>query len=487
MTSERYDLIVVGAGSAGLAATLEAGSRGARVLLLDKTDRLGGMLHIASGEMSGAGTRRQRKFGIDDDPERHLADVLRISHGECARDITWRSIQHQGETIDWLDELGLEFDPACPGLIHGHEVYQIPRTYWAIDYGRTLLELLTRHLQPLVNSGTVTVVLCAAAQRLLRGPATEGGPVTGVLWRTSDGEHSATAPAILLATGGYDANKQLRDEFLPEGCSDAIIGCLDHATGDGLEMARDVGAAITDHRSFIPVMGLIPDPDRPGFAVDYRIASAQLPPDYRTPHEIWVNTAGHRFVAEDTPSPEKRERALLAQPGLAMHIVWDQAAAEQAEPLLTNGTGDWTPERMAAELTADRWIVRADTLDELAAKVGIDARGLAETVARYNRFVAAGADPDFGRTTLPSPVVDPPFYCLTSVACSLLSRQGLIVDPESLGVLDRQGGFIPGLYAAGEILGNDTFAGDNYVGGMSITPALTLGRLVGRQLAGSKR
>ena len=477
----RFDLIVVGAGGAGLATTIAAADAGARVLLIEKTDQLGGMLHIANGEMSGAGTRRQADRGIADDPDKHWADVDRISHGLCDRALAKRSVHAQGETVDWLDDLGFEFDPQCPGLVHGHEVYATPRTYWGVHLGRSVLEVLERELARLVDEGRVTVMLGARAERL---ESTAPGSVDGITVSPAAGAAKAVARGpVVLATGGYEADKQLRDTFLPAGCQSALIGCLPHATGDGHRLAGAVRAGVTRNGVFIPIMGLIPDPDRPGWAVDYRVASVQLPPEYRTPHEIWINTTGHRFVAEDDPSPEHRERALLGQPDVTMHIVWDKEALDRSAPLLTNGTGEWTPQRMAAECAADRWIRRADTLDELAPMLGVPAAVLTATVRRYNDSVARGADADFGRRMLPHPLGRPPFYGLTSVAASLLSRDGLAVDSDTLSVLDETGTVIRGLYAVGEVLGNNAFAGDTYVGGMSITPALTLGRLLGVQLA----
>lgn len=478
-----FDAVVVGAGGAGLATTIAAAGAGARLLLVEKTDRLGGMLHIANAEMSGAGTRRQRARGIDDDPERHWADVRRIAHDLCDAELAGRSVRAQGETIDWLDGLGFEFDPLCPGLIHGHEVYATPRTYWGVRLGRSVLEVLAAEVDRLAEQGRVSILVGARAERLL---SDRPGAVAGIaLRRVQDMDAAATAHAraVVLATGGYDADKQLRDTFLPEQCHNALIGCLDHATGDGLRLAADFGARVTRQGRFIPIMGLIPDPERAGFAVDYRIASVQLPPEYRVPHEIWVNAAGQRFVAEDDPSPEHRERALLAQPGVTMHIVWDQDALERSEPLLTNGTGDWTWERMAAECANGRWIRRAHTPGDLARALGVPAEALEASIQRYNDFVARRADTDFGRRLMPHPLRRSPFYGLTSTAASLLSRDGLAVDSRTLAVLDGTGQPIAGLYAVGEVLGNNAFAGDTYVGGMSITPALTLGRQLGADLA----
>ncbi|MEV0973547.1 FAD-dependent oxidoreductase [Microtetraspora glauca] len=479
----RFDVVVVGAGAGGLCVAIEAAEGGARVLVIDKLPDVGGMLHIANGEFSGAGSRRQAAHGIEDTPERHFADVMRLSHGKADEDLVWRTVRAQGETVDWLESLGFDFDPATPGLVHGHEVYSVPRTYWGVDLGRSLLRLLRARLEEVVRTGAVRLLLGTR----VGSAVVSDGRVVGVTGTRADGaEVVAHGDAVVLATGGYDANPEVRNRFLPPGCEDALIACLDHATGDGLTLAAGLGADVSGDGYFIPVMGLIPDPGRPGFAVDYREAFVEVAPAYRTPHEIWVNRDGERFVAEDTTSPEHRERALLRQPGIAMHVIWDRAIAETAEPLIRNGAGDWTRERMLAEYDGGRWIVAADTLQELAERLGVDADGLAETVRRYNESVRDGTDPDHGRAVMPMPIEAPPFYGLTSVAASLLSRDGLRVNGD-LAVLDRAGAPIPGLYAVGEVLGNNVFAGDNYVGGMSVTPAMTLGRELGATLARAGR
>ena len=413
--------------------------------------------------------------------ERHFEDVLRLSHGKVDRELAWLSVSLQGETVDWLDDLGFDFHPSTPELVHGHEVYSVPRTYWGVEHGRSVLRVLERQLTPLVESGQVTLHLNTKVTTLV----TTAGRVTGVEVESADGaeRRQIHGDAVVLATGGYDANRELRNQFLPEHCHSVLIGCLDHATGDGLLMARELGAAVSRDGIFIPVMGLIPDPDRPGFAVDYREAFLEMAPAYRTPFEIWVNQRGERFVAEDTTSPELRERALLEQPDVTMHVIFDHAAVENAPvPLIRNPGGDWDKERFAQACRTSPWVTRGDTLDDLAEKLGIDATALKRTVERYNAAVASGNDADFGRTVLPAPIASGPFYAVTSVAASILSRDGLRVNTE-MEVLDEGGNPIGGLYAVGEVLGNNVFAGDNYVGGMSITPAMTLGRRLGARLA----
>lgn len=473
-------IVVVGAGGAGLSVAVEAAGHGVLVHLVDKQDALGGMLHIANGEFSGAGSRRQADRGIDDSPERHFDEVRRLSRDRLDADLAWLSVRHQGETVDWLDDRGFDFHDDCPGLIHGHEVYDVPRTYWGREQGRSVIEVLERELAPLIRSGRVVPQLSTTVRAL----AVEDGRVVGVSVVRDGQERTIAADAVVLATGGYDANPELRNRFLPEHCHGVLVGCLDHATGDGLVMAEQVGAAVSSDGIFLPVMGLIPDPERPGHAVDYREAFVEMAPAYRRPLEIWVNDDGCRFVPEDTRSPGLRERALIAQRSNAMHVVFDAGAVTSSPTsLIRNPTDEWTPERFAEACRTSPWVTRADTLDELARALGIDPGALTATVEDYHAAVESADDP-IGRVDLPRLLDQPPYFAITTVAASILSRDGLAVDTE-LRVLDRAGEVIGGLYAVGEVLGNNKFAGDNYVGGMSITPALTLGRLLGERLGGA--
>jgi fumarate reductase flavoprotein subunit len=479
VSPDQQTVVVVGGGGGGLAATISAAAHGLTVHLVEKQDHLGGMLHIANGEFSGAGSRRQAQRGIEDSAQRHFDEVLTLSHGHVDKDLAWLSVSRQGETVDWLDDHGFQFHDDCPGLIHGHEVYDVPRTYWGVDQGHSVLQVLQRELDPLVEAGRVQVHLGTTVTDLVR----DGDRVVGVEVRGEHGAATITADAVVFATGGYDANPELRNRFLPDHCHSVLVGCLDHATGDGLVMAEKIGAAVSADGFFLPVMGLIPDPHRPGHAVSYREAFVEMAPAYRTPHEIWVNTDGRRFVAEDTRSPEKRERALIAQPDNTMHVIFDAGVVADAPvSLIRNPADEWSTEHFAQACRTSDWITRGDTLEELASALGVDAGNLAASVAAYNDAVGTGAD-ELGRVTFPVRLDRGPFYAITTVAASILSRDGLAADTE-LRVLDASGVPIPGLYAVGEILGNNTFAGDNYVGGMSITPALTLGRILGERLAG---
>ncbi len=458
-------LVIVGAGTAGLAAAATAAEAGLPAVVVEKTDRVGGMLHWSSGHFSGAGTSRQRMRGIDDHPDRHYRDVLALAHGLADEKLLRLAVDAAPAAVDWLERLGFDFAEESPALVTGHELYSRPRTYWGganpRDGGRALLETLVPAatgpgIEYRLNTRVTELVLTA-----------DGAAIAGLRLDGASGPEFLEAKDVILATGGYAANRELLSRLQPRH-GNALIGCLDHATGDGHEMLEAMGVALTHGDTYAPTMGMVEDPRRPGHG--FRVSELRLIVNAvdRPPWEIWVNARGERFVAEDTTSPFVREEALRDQPGMEMWAVWDQAIFDAAPPAIGP---DWSRGEILDRGSAERWLLRADSLAELAAAMGVDPDALARTVTAYN---ASGVDP-WGRTHRPLPVERAPFFALRSVGGMLLSRGGPRVD-ERLHPLLPSGAPVCGLYAVGELLGMGRFSGDSFAGGMSVGPALALAR-----------
>jgi fumarate reductase flavoprotein subunit len=199
-------------------------------------------------------------------------------------------------------------------------------------------------------------------------------------------------------------------------------------------------------------------------------------PDRRAPWEIYVNVRGERFVREDIDSVDARQRALRLQPDRRYWVIFDQAVLDAAPPMADG----WTREQMATAFDGGGPFIKADTLHELAAQAGIDAEGLARSVADYNEGVGAGQDA-LGRRHLPLPIATAPYYAIRQQGSTITSAAGLTVD-DSLRVVRADGAIIPNLFAAGEILGSSQTMGASSCAGMMLTPALTFGRLLGQSI-----
>ncbi|MFG2088899.1 MULTISPECIES: FAD-dependent oxidoreductase [unclassified Spirillospora] len=472
-TALNYDLVIVGAGTGGIPCAAEAAACGARVLLVEKDSRIGGTLHSSGGQMSAGGTRRQREHGIDDSVEAHLADIERISGGTARADLVELAARHAPETIDWLDDLGFDFAPESPRLVYGHEPYGVPRTYYGKDGGLSILAVLKRLLDEQITAGRVDLWLGSTAIGLTEGPGR--APAVGVLRRGVD-EVEVTAPAVVLATGGFGADEELFTEV--EGFP-LVSAAHPTSTGDGLVIARDAGAAIAGRGRYLPTFGGLPHPTTPGKA--YYEDRPLLVANERLPWEIYVDRAGRRFVAEDEPSIDLKERALAAATDGTFWTVFDDRARLASVPMVVG----WSPEDVLAKAGARPGVHKAGSLTGLAALTGISPDGLTATVERYNTAVAAGHDAEFGRTHLPAPITDAPFFAMENHGITLITFSGVDVD-EHLRVRRTDGTPMEGVYALGELIGAAATCGNSFCGGMLVTPALTFGRLLAHRLFASR-
>ncbi|TYB56829.1 FAD-dependent oxidoreductase [Nonomuraea sp. PA05] len=466
-----WDVIVVGAGPGGLACAITAASGGARVLVLEKAGDVGGALPYSGGHLSAGGFSAQRARGIDDDPERHYADIVRINRGTGRADLTRLSLAEQPAVLEWLFEAGFSAAPSTPRIVYGHEPYTVPRTVHAATMpgGPAVLAALRRLLAPHAASGLVEVRCGTAVAGLL----VEDGAVVGV---TGEDGREWRAPAVVLATGGFGFAPELFAEL--EGAP-LVTSAAPTSTGDGLLMARRAGAGLQGTGRYLPTFGGLPPQDDGDPRVDW-LHRPQLVAQERPPWEIYVDRKGRRWIAEDDPSIDRKERALTRIEQMTFWMVFDAAALRESRPMVHG----WSPAELADACGRRRGLHRAATLPELAAVAGISGDGLSAQVRRYNEAVARGVDEEFGRRHLPAPIAEPPFYAIENHPVTLITFAGVDVDERSR-VRRADGRVMPGLYAVGEVIGSAAVNGNAFCSGMCLTPALAFGRLVGRALAAS--
>ncbi|MFN8169159.1 MAG: FAD-dependent oxidoreductase [Candidatus Nanopelagicales bacterium] len=460
------DVVVVGAGPAGLALTVHAADRGLDVTLVEAAEDIGGALPWSGGHLSAAGTRRQAERGIADSVEAHLADIERISRGTARPGLTRRAVEEAVPTLEWLDDLGLELDPATPRIVHGHEQYSVPRTVHGTNMALGILEVLRAELERVVADGRVTVLLGTRVTSLVAA----GERVVGV--RLAGGDQ-VLGDEIVLATGGFGHEPELFAEL--EGVP-LVTSSAPTSTGDGIRLGRSVGAGIAGRGMYIPTFGGLP-PEGDDLRVDWVHRPHLVAPE-RPPWEIYVDRGGRRWVAEDEPSIDAKERALTTIEDMTFWTVFDAHALASSHPMVMG----WSADELDAAAGVRRGVTKAATLEELAAAAGIDADGLLATVERYNGFVDAGRDDALGRTHLPARIEQGPFYALENHPVTLITFAGLSVD-DDLRVLREDGSVIEGLHAVGEVIGSAAVNGNSFCSGMCLTPALALGRRLGLDLS----
>jgi len=453
---DSVDVVVVGAGLAGGAAALAAAERGATVCLLEKGHAAGGSSVKAGGGLLFAGTSLQRRHGVADTAESLRQAIMAAGQDRNDPAAVDVYVANQRAVYDWLAGLGQDFSLAPPNGDIG-----VPRLHTARPDAitRLLLERFTA-------TGRGRILTRAAARRLIA----RDGQVTGIQASHAGREVRISARrGVILATGGFTQSPRLLRTFAP-GWADAVAMGGDGNTGDGLLMAMECGAQLSDMGYIEGTFGAAAV-DFPGLG-----CPAGTAPRLLFPHSagaIIVSGAGRRFVNEAL-GYKAIAGVCAGQPGGIAFQVFDQRVMDKSRPLPR-------PRDFAGAL-ADGLLFPAPTLAALAGLLGVDPAALADTVAAYNGYVRAGADPEHGRPLeAAGPIAVPPFYgypCragLTTTYCGVRVNRRLQV----VNVFDEP---IGGLFAAGEVVGG--LHGAGYLTGTGLGKAAVFGRVAGREAAG---
>jgi fumarate reductase flavoprotein subunit len=466
----RFDVIVVGGGSAGLPAAIFAAERGASVLVVDHAPRLGGTLWVATGQMSAAGTRLQHERGIVDTADAHFDDVMRISRGTAHRGLVRLAVDNAAETFDWLIDRGFAPLPDHPVVGFGHEPYREKRYYWGAEGGISVKDVLVPIVEGHVAEGAITLRLEHEVVEILTDASSA---VTGVVATDGNGNrHEFHGRNVVLSSGGYAANIEMFAEL--NGYPQYNAGPYPFSRGAGHRLGQSVGGTLRGFENVFNNFGALFNSDQfPARA----LATVETFPERREPWEIYVNALGQRFVREDIRSVDAREMALLHQPDRRYWIVFDQKILDNAPPIIVG----WTREDITkAFAEAGPAFITGATIAALAEKAGIEAGGLDRSIAGFNYGIQTGND-FLGRNHAPEPIGSGPFYAIRMQGSSISGAVGLAVD-DDLHVIREDGSIIPNLYAAGELLGSGQTMGKAACGGMMVTPALTFGRLLGQRI-----
>jgi len=465
MDERSYDVVVVGSGFAGLAAALEASAAGASVLLVEGQAALGGSSALSGGIVMGAGTSVQKSAGINDSAAALYRDYLLFSQHSVRPAVARRLAEGSAPAIEWLVSHGVEF---LDELVYAAEE-PVPRSHVTRRGGRGIVKALAAAVQREAN---IDVAIGRRVDRLL----TAGDRVCGV----AVGEDEVGANAVVLATGGFGANRSLwsRLPALRDSHEAAwYVGALG-AQGDHLRLAAQVGAAVIGYGRGLMLA-------TPGFA-------ASRLEVYFPGWLVMVDRAGCRQVDESTSYAVMEHAHRRSGP---LFAIFDESARLAARPdqaprykqtipgmPATGVESNWTTPVIDEMVAAGR-IKRANTLTELGPLIGVDGEGLAASLDRYNQGAARGWDPDFSKEAkFLDPVLNPPFYgCALALGILALTGEGLAIDAAA-HVLDQAGAAVPGLYAAGECAGG--VLGNAYVGsGNSIAACLVFGRTAGLHAA----
>ena len=476
-----YEVVVIGAGNAGLAAAITAAQSGAKVAMLEKgpRDLRGGNTYF-TGEfrfgwrsleedilplmpkISEQELAAMRERVVPYTQERFYEDVMRVSEGRSDPDLLNTLVTESLPAIQWLRSLGHEWlpDQRSPGVSMG----------MAVTLNGGGARLSDREFDIAAKLG-VDIRYRNIAMELLRDAM---GLVNGVQVLTPEGFTRIHAKAVVLACGGFESHAGMRASYLGPGWDAVKVRGTPFNTGDGLRMAWDIGAQA--YGNLTACHASPQDAGRPPFSV--RTQTAWEYNRYAYPWSVMVNIHGQRFVDEASDlrpyTYAKTGRAIMAQPqGVAFQIL-----DKKSEDMLhgyNNATG-----------------ARADTLAQLADKLGLEPGPFLHTINEYNKAVQAG-DYDsrrldgkrtqglaINKSNWALPLDTPPFHGY-SVCCGITFTYGGLRINTDAQVLSNWEAPIPGLYACGEIVGGLFYS--NYPGGSGMMQGAVFGRRAGANAA----
>src|SRR5215204_4072346 len=350
--ADGYDVVVVGAGGCGLVAALRAAQQGARVALLEKTDRPGGATALSSKGIQAGGTAFQQKQAVQDSPARYARDIAERNGNRGDPALTERLAHNSVEVAHWLaDTLGIEL--RVLDFRFGHSA---PRSHtWQTD--QILTDLLFGAVQ---REQKITTFFATSASSLA---VDRDGAVTGVV--TDKG--TFTGQRVVLATGGFGASDELLARYIPKAVGIPFPG---HAgsIGDGLKMGLALGADTAHMDAFQPYPAHV----GPG--------KRAVSPEIITSGGIMVGPDGKRFV-DETRYPGGLSAGILDLPQKQGYEIFDERIFELHRDLLEHRS-------QLNDLIREGLFLRGDTASELGEKLGIDPAGLEDTIRSYN--AAAG-------------------------------------------------------------------------------------------------
>ncbi len=476
-TAERHvQALVIGAGGSGLAAAITLQEQGIETLVVDKMANAGGATALTGALINGGCSKQQAERGVTDDVQTMFMDAMVYGSFQNDARMTWLLVNNTGDSVDWLhDTVGVEFEEA----INHFPEHTNDRAFY--PKGK-LPGYLTGTMEQHYLSNGGELLLETRAQHLL----TEDGRVIGASCSTADGTLNIYADVTLLATGGYGASVALR----PADQMGTLFYGASASTGDGIIMAEEVGA-MTHYMQYLksypqgiekPLDGGNITADGTTFRGNAYISPLASQAVTLNDGAIYVNVEGERCMNENMDFVSIK-KVTQKQTDMTVYLVMDQKGYDKWMGMMEVSAG-LTPEIVAPWLDADDGkpvFRKGATVEEAAAKAGIDAEKLSATVAHFNEMVASGKDDDFGRAEMSVGLdSDGPIYIVEQRLRMATSLGGLKTST-SFEVYDENEQAIDGLYACGEVIGG--VHGDESMPSNCVAWAVTSGRLAAKAAA----
>lgn len=456
------DVVIIGAGGAGMAAAVTAHQEGKRVIVVEKMPKMGGNTILAGGALNAVDDRSETAIAQNDSVEWHYQQTISGGDYKGAPALVHTLVANAWDGVEWLKGLGMEFNEEAIFTVTGG---LWPRAHKPMmPVGTGFFDTYSKYMQ--ANGEGLDLLLNTTAKQITMDA---DGRVDGIVCVGETG-NTITIKAhngVVVATGGFGQNIELRQAFNTQWADlGADVKSTNHAgaTGDGVKMLMELGADFVQ-MNYIQLLPL-GDPQTGSL-------SGNIEKDVET--RIFINKEGNRFTDEGGRRDDMT-RALFAQTDKTMWIVMDSDKYPTGDEL--NNFNESPNELVAAGRA-----VKADTLEELAVAMGVPAENLIAAVEDFNAHVASGEADEFGRKLYDTPIDNGPFYAGARVPTVHHTMGGVHINSDAQ-VIGEDGQIIPGLYAAGEVTGG--IHGSNRLGGNALTDTVVYGRIAGMSAAQAK-
>ena len=491
---ETVDVVVVGAGGAGMTAAITATDAGKKVIVVESQPIAGGNSVRSTGGMNAAKTPYQDKNefaeaagvektlataaekyadnatitalaatvksqwdayqanpqGYFDSVELMELDTLIGGKGKNNPELVKALAENSADAIEWLASIGAEVKNV--GAFGGASVKRIHRPVNAdgkvTAVGAYIVPILEKNLQ----DRNVQFLFDTTANEIIM----KDGKAVGIKATGKDG-HKVTinAKSVVIATGGFGANAEMVEKYKPELKGFATTNA-EGAQGQGIEMATAVGAATVDMDQ-IQI--------HPTVHIEEDGNAHLITEGLRGDGAILVNAEGKRFY-DEVSTRDKVSAAIIAQPDKSAWLVVDQSMVDKSAVI--------------AGYIKSGYTVTGATYEELAKAMGVDEATFTSTMNTWNQAVEAKSDAEFGRTSFANPLTTAPYYAIKITPAVHHTMGGIVINPKA-EVLNEKGEAISGLYAAGEVTGG--VHGANRLGGNAVADFVVFGRISGQSAA----
>lgn len=439
-----YDIIIVGAGGAGMTAAIEAKEKGMNPVIFEKMPVAGGNTLKSSSGMNASETTFQKEEGIEDSNDKFYEETLEGGHGTNDKELLRYFVDNSASAIDWLDSIGIKLNNLT---ITGGMSEK--RTHRPED-GSAIGEYLVDGLFQNVKENEIPLFVNADVTKINE----KDGTVTGVSVTFNDETtKDITSKAVIVTTGGYGANSDIIEKYRLD-LKGYVTTNQSGSTGDGIKMIEEVGGTTVDMDQ-IQI--------HPTVQQDKGVLIGEV---VRGEGGILVSQEGTRFVNE-LDTRDKVSAAITALPEKSAYLIFDAGVKERAK---------------AIEFYEQQgYVVEGESIAALADELGMPADSLEETLKTWNADVKAKDDTAFGRTTgMDNDLSKAPYYAIKIAPGIHYTMGGVKINKETQ-VLNKDGKAITGLYAAGEVTGG--LHGENRIGGNSVGEIIVFGRQAGIQSA----